>query len=324
VKRALRNSGIALGCLIALLALVGSGYEHVARRRIEAAYPATGRMIDVGGRGLQLDCRGRGSPAVVFESGRDLYGALSWYRVQDEVASFTRACSYSRAGILWSDPTHGPHTGEAEADDLHAALQKAGEAPPLVLVGQSAGGINILIYTQKFGAQVAGLVFVDASHPEQFPRLKSAIGMEAPSPNLAMKAMKSLEWTGLPRLVVPEPDPGAPLAMRTISAYTPTSMVAAINEMEADTETFAAARGAKATVGDRPLYVLTAGQPPPGVPNGFEKVWRELQDDEASWSSQSEHQIVLDSHHDIQFEQPQRVVGAVRWTVDRVRQTSAK
>lgn len=88
----------------------------------------------------------------------------------------------------------------------------------------------------------------------------------------------------------------------------------------ADGETFAAAESAKDIVGSRPLFVLTAGLPPPGVPKHFEQVWREMQDEEASWSSDSLHEVVADSHHYIQQEQPERVVAAVRWTVDRVRE----
>jgi pimeloyl-ACP methyl ester carboxylesterase len=321
VRRTLRGAGIVIASFILLFTIAGATYEFYERARTREAYPPVGRMIDIGGRSLQLDCRGAGTPIVVFESGRDLNGSLSWYRVQDEVASFSRACSYSRAGILWSDPTAGPHTGEAEAVDLHLALEKAGERPPYVLVGHSAGGINVLIYTRKFGTEVAGLVLVDASHPEQWVRLKNELGMDPPSPSPFLRVVKSLAWTGLVRLTSPKPDPAAPKAMRTIAAYTPTSLAGALDEMASDAETFKAADGAKAIVGTRPLYVLTAGMPPPDVPADFEAVWQKLQNEEVTWSPNSEHQVLADSHHYIQLEQPERVVGAVRWTVDRLRQT---
>lgn len=220
-------------------------------------------------------------------------------------------------------PTPGPHTGKAEAFDLHAALEKGGEHPPFVLVGHSAGGINVIIYTRYFGSEVAGIVFVDASHPEQFNRLKKVLGMDPPSPATTAKILKSLSWTGIVRLMSPNPDPAAPRAMKIISAYAPVSFGVAIEEMEADSETFAAAEDAKSVVGSRPLFVLTAGIPAPELPKNFEVVWQKMQDEEAAWSSVSEHEIVADSHHYIQLEQPERVVAAVRWTIDRVRAQQA-
>ena len=43
----------------------------------------------------------------------------------------SRACAYSRAGILWSDPARGAFEPQEVARDLHAALQAAGEKPAL-------------------------------------------------------------------------------------------------------------------------------------------------------------------------------------------------
>ena len=308
--------------LISLAVVISTAYESRARARTRSEFPPLGKLIDIGGRKLQLDCRGTGSPTVVFESGRDLNGSESWFRVQDDIAKVTRACTYSRAGLLWSDPTRGPHTGKAQAFDLHAVLQQAGEQPPFVLVGHSAGGINVLLYTKYFGSEVAGIALVDASHPQQFARLKNQLGMDPPTPGITEKALKRLSWTGLTRLMSDKPDPSAPRPLQIVAAYAPTSLGAAIEEMEADTETFAAAVDAR-VLGSRPIFVLTAGLPPPGLPAGFEAIWQQLQKEEAAWSSVSEHQVVQDSHHYIQMEKPDRVIAAVLWTVDRVRTQQA-
>jgi hypothetical protein len=76
-------------------------------------------------------------------------GSLSWYLVHDRVAAFARACAYSRAGILWSDSKDPPNTAKGAAQDLHSLLLRAaGKRGPFVLVGYSAGGPGILVYTQ--------------------------------------------------------------------------------------------------------------------------------------------------------------------------------
>src|SRR5918996_1239558 len=61
-----------------------------------------GRLIDVGGFRLHLNCSGEGSPAVILDAA--LGGSsLSWALVQPEIAKLTRVCAYDRAGFGWSE-----------------------------------------------------------------------------------------------------------------------------------------------------------------------------------------------------------------------------
>src|ERR1039457_1199458 len=94
-------SSLVIFTLIVLAIIVGVGYEMMARNRAARDFPPLGKLVDIGGRPIQLDCRGSGSPTVVFESGLDMMGSLSWSAVHDEIAKTTRACAYSRAGIMW-------------------------------------------------------------------------------------------------------------------------------------------------------------------------------------------------------------------------------
>ena len=164
IKKALTVGGLAVLALILFAMIVGFTYERSARNRAAAEFPPPGKMIDIGGRRIQLDCRGTGTPTVVFESGLDINGSLSWDMVQDTIAQTTRTCSYSRAGIMWSDRSDRHQNGKAIAEDLHAALAEAGEKPGFVLVGHSLGGPYIMTFTKYYGAEVAGLVFVEPLH----------------------------------------------------------------------------------------------------------------------------------------------------------------
>ena len=60
---------IGLVGLVVLLGLLGAVYESVAEAADARAYPAPGRMIDVGGYRLHVNCIGTGTPTVVIESG---------------------------------------------------------------------------------------------------------------------------------------------------------------------------------------------------------------------------------------------------------------
>jgi pimeloyl-ACP methyl ester carboxylesterase len=152
--------------LLVLLALAGAVYEKRASARGRRLYPPPGRLIDIGGYRLHLLCSGEGSPTVVLDYG--LIGSyLSWRFVQPEVARFTRVCAYDRAGYGWSDRSPRPRTPEVMAEELHTLLERAGEKPPFLLVGHSAGGFNVIAYAHRYPDQVAGAALVDASYPDQ-------------------------------------------------------------------------------------------------------------------------------------------------------------
>ena len=53
-------------------------------------------------------------------------------------------------------------------DELRRLLTHAGIAPPYVLVGHSFGGLVIRAFARAFPADIAGLVFVDPLHPEEW------------------------------------------------------------------------------------------------------------------------------------------------------------
>jgi pimeloyl-ACP methyl ester carboxylesterase len=131
---------------------------------LTAPYSAKGRTVDIGGRSIYLDCRGDGSPTVVLEAGMGS-GAGSWGTVLDELAATTRTCAYDRPGLGSSDP-RGRHTLADTATDLRQALEVAGETAPFVLVGHSHGGDYIRVFTDRYRADVAGIVLVDTFDPD--------------------------------------------------------------------------------------------------------------------------------------------------------------
>src|SRR5262249_40067923 len=81
--------------------------------------------------------------------------------VQPRIASFTRACSYDRAGAGFSGPGPMPRTTERIATELHSALINAGITGPYVLVGSAFGGDHVRAFADLFPGDVAGLVMVD-------------------------------------------------------------------------------------------------------------------------------------------------------------------
>src|SRR5579863_3301272 len=124
-------------------------------------YAKPGQIVSAGGGArLNLYCLGSGSPTVVFDAGHQDW-APAWAVVQREVATWARACSYDRAGAGFSDAGPMPRTSVRIADELHAALHKAGITGPYILVGHAFGGINVRTFAYRYMPEVAGLVLID-------------------------------------------------------------------------------------------------------------------------------------------------------------------
>lgn len=324
---------------LALLAagslLVGSGYEQLARWNTYRQFPMPGRMVDVGGRRIQVDCRGTGSPTVVFQSGLDALGSLAWAAVHDSVAKTTRACAYSRAGIMWSDPSPMPVTSIAVANDLHNALAAAGESGPFVMVGHSLGGPYVMTFTRLYGTDVAGLVLVDPSHPDQIARLERATGTQVTPPTGALAFGSAVNRTGLVRALAGDIAPAhAPqIVHEAATAFIPQSVNSLLREARALPLSFVDG-GLDRKLGDRPLVVLSAmarlsddelkvQRLTRAQSDAFRIEWKALQEEESQWSTRGSHILVDDATHYIQFDRPDVVVGAVFDVVTAVRRASA-
>ena len=94
----LKKSVKVLSLVLAAMIVCGFVYERIGRKRDRERLPQIGRSVDIGGRSLNISCSGTGSPAVILDTGGDNPG-LALEQTQAEIAKFTQACWYDRAGI---------------------------------------------------------------------------------------------------------------------------------------------------------------------------------------------------------------------------------
>jgi pimeloyl-ACP methyl ester carboxylesterase len=118
-----------------------------------------------GGR-LHIQCIGHGSPAVVFETGFQDF-SFTWSEVQRRLSATTKVCVYDRAGYAWSDAGPEPRTLAQLNMELRELLRRQQVRPPYVLAGHSFGGNVVRSYAELYPKEIAGVVLVDAVHPEQ-------------------------------------------------------------------------------------------------------------------------------------------------------------
>jgi pimeloyl-ACP methyl ester carboxylesterase len=250
--------------------------------------------FDIGGRRLFLRCTGHHSPTVVFEGGL----THDWLALQTQLSGFTRVCSYDRPGgpQSRSDPAPFPRTARDFVADLHALLRAAHVPGPYVLAGHSNSGLFSLLYASTHPRQVAGLVLIDAVHPAT---IKRRLAMLKPlvSPQ-EWEALRQLMITVPPRLVDPE----------------------GIDIWTSERQTRKALR--RSPLRPMPLVVLAHGRPddpPPPFVEQEERLWRQLQRELAQLVPGGRLVVATESGHNIQDEQPELVLDAIRDVVLAVR-----
>jgi pimeloyl-ACP methyl ester carboxylesterase len=174
VAPALRRVLITTGVVLLFLTLVGATYQGVATALERRRFPHPGRLIDAGGHQLHLYCTGEGTPTVVLEAPA-LTMSAAWASVQAAVAKVTRACSYDRAGLGWSEAGDAPFSPDAAALELHAVLATAEERAPFAIAGAELGAALARIFASRYSNETAALVLVNV------PGATTARGTSTPS-----------------------------------------------------------------------------------------------------------------------------------------------
>jgi len=310
--------------LVALLLFAGFLYEQFALAGIATNFPPPGELVDVDGRQIHLHVQGQGSPTVIFESGLGEF-SLSWHGVAAEVAKSTQVITYDRAGLGWSEPALGPRDSDAVVKDLHAALKARGIEGPFVLVGHSAGGLHVRMYSYSYPEDVAGIVLVDSSHEEQWESYPPAVREQFEQVQEMVSLFSQTARFGLVRLLDSDPENGdIPKSIRN----TQKALSARQSQMNAVAEELAALRSsmqqtAEAAIpwGALPLEVLSAGKPSKMVDDANRKemsqIWVKLQSELAGRSTQSKHQTLEDAGHFIQNDRPDVVIESVLRVVEQ-------
>jgi len=307
-----RVTGVLVLC-VAVCAL-GASYQSIAQRRDLAAAPAPGRLIDVGGHRLHVWCEGHGMPVVLFDSSAG-GTALDWYRVLHDVASFTTACAYDRAGMGYSDVGPLPRTAGRIADELAELVHRSDLRLPVVAVGWSLSGWYVRTYATRHEPDVAGLVLVDASHEDQAARFEAAgihgrPSLVAPYLSIAAK-LGALRLIPNPYVTRPATVPEPIRKYVRATTYRPDYFQAAYQEELESRASADQVRSSRRTL-SVPVVVLTAGR---GPDNAMD-IWWALQRDLLRLSRRSCQMMATNSDHMIPEQAPDAVVRAVRVAID--------
>jgi len=299
-------------------------------------YPPPGELVDIGGFKLHLLTEGKSNvgPTVVFFHGAgDI--ALHWNLVLPKVGKFATAIAVDHAGEGWSDHGHGLALNQ-QAYDTYRALKKGGFKAPYIVVGHSLGGITANLFAAKYSEQVAGVVMVDATHPDVVLKIYN-------------KETKKMEWK---RMRLNADQPIKKVIMTPLSEPKETKSFQArkdfgdmldkfsdedkshfnwiYNErkwtyVKGQSNTFEAeimqdmyANKEKYSLGNIPLVVISGGNK--DTPDGDEnwtseqlvKHSKKLQKELLNLSTNNKHIIAKKSGHNIHIDEPEIIVKAIK------------
>jgi pimeloyl-ACP methyl ester carboxylesterase len=317
---------ISIFMLVVLVLVLGTAVAGaVAKSNLAKQNPAPGRLVDVGGYRLHLNCVGEGSPTIILEAGQGDY-SLFWAYVQPEIAKTNRVCSYDRAGYGWSETSPHPRTSNSQVKELHTLLVNAEVEGPYVLVGHSLGGMLVRVYAHNYADEVVGMVLVDSFHEERYVRIPELLTLNQKAAE-QMRMFSILTSTGIMALVPQSiPNRGLPAdAYAQYQAITATTgyFESFIAEVTASEERNAEARALHMTsLGNMPLIVLSAGHGDAVASFSDaenQNYLAELQVEQselAALSSNAQLVIAEQSGHNIQLDQPDLVIDAVRQIIE--------
>jgi pimeloyl-ACP methyl ester carboxylesterase len=289
---------------VATLVLANASVAHMDAQGSPAS-PLPGQLVDVDGHRMHIRCVGpaNATPTVVLEAGGGGF-STSWSRVQELLSANVRSCAYDRAGLGLSEPGPAPRTMRQEAFELRELLAATHVARPLVLVGHSVGGINMRIYAERYGTDVAGLVLVDPTHE-----------------STVLYNTRVARWARIRELATGRAIPEPRREGKAAAGYDPDADYFA-DELQA---LFESRRTNPQPLGDRPLFVIAAGRRPP-PPGTSDSLWGELKREKeaqvldlAALSRNAKFVVDSASGHQIPSDNPALVARAIEAVVDAVR-----
>ncbi len=255
-----------------------------AAARTEA--PAQDGRIAVGGHQVQAEQQGSGRYTVIFESGFGT-GLETWRKVAPAVAKSAHVMTYARAGHGKSDPRPEPRSILESSRELDQLVAAAKLKPPFILVGHSYGGLLARAFALRHPGEVAGMVLVDPADERFNPALRKLDARRAADDDRQFNALVPPKFREEYLALLPVLDAGrlpAPLDGKLPDV--PVVVLTSVQQVE------------------KPEFFLQSVE--------AVAVKRDLHADFLRQFSDGSQVLTLRSGHNIQQEEPELVIEAVR------------
>jgi pimeloyl-ACP methyl ester carboxylesterase len=114
---------------------------------------------------------GEGDPTIVLFSGAGM-SLQGWEPLYPGIEKLGTVFGWNRFGLQGSDPPPARQTGGVVLASMRELLGYSGLAPPFVLVAHSLGGLFANLFARLHPHEVAGVLLLEATHPDDQEVLK--------------------------------------------------------------------------------------------------------------------------------------------------------
>ncbi|MGG3928234.1 alpha/beta hydrolase [Metabacillus fastidiosus] len=234
---------------------------------------------------LQYSISGKGRLNIVLINGGS--GPIEgWMKILPEISEFSSVFSYNRFGVTGSDKPKEAQDGITIVETLREALTIAGFEPPFLLVGHSLGGLYANLYGRLYPNEVAGVVFLESSHPKDII-LNEYQGSGVKAINKIFTMLDSL----FPH-----------------KQFNETNFVKKTVDQMEQIDAFP----------DIPVFVITGGKENRMIPEEARKKRLEHQLELLSLSKNSKHIVAEKSGHFPQLSEPKIVIDTIKDCVEEI------
>lgn len=248
--------------------------------------PPSLERIAVGAYQMQMAEQGSGRYTVIFESGFAT-GMGTWRKVAPELAKSAHVVTYSRAGLGASQARPEPRTMLQSSLELDQLIASAKLKPPFILVGHSYGGLLARAFAVRHPEQVAGMVLVDPADERFNPALRRLDAKRAAEDDRQFEALVPEKFRAELKLLQPVLDSGVlPAPLDGKLPDVPVVILTSVQQV------------------DKPEFFLQSVE--------AVAIKRNLHADFLRRFSDGSQVQTLKSGHNIQQEEPELVIAAVK------------
>lgn len=303
-------------------------YENTQRKSVLKKYPLPGQMVDLGTHKIHVRIIGEGNVTILMDAGAGELGSYGYLPIETKLATYAKVVLYDRAGCNWSEKSNTVRNPDNIAKELHEVVKQLGITGPVVLVGHSQGGLNMMRYASLFREEVNGLVLLDAAHPEAYAKIPADVKQTLIKAQGSIELVNLMAKMGFLRLMMPpdamqlpEPVKGTDnkaLAL-LLTDFFPQTMNNCIYPEHKDGVVNSGLTMDDLFLDSLPVRILSASGSmigPHGAPPGWNeeleakqiKYWTEMQQGLLQLSTNSKQEVLPEAGHGMHFKEPGPVI----------------
>ena len=185
--------------LVIFLITLGALFQVISEFIDNRSYTQSGKMYDMDGYKLHLNCTGTGNVTIILESDFQ-FPSLQWDPVQRELAKYTQVCSYDRSGLGWSEKSPIARESQLVIEEEYKLLRKGNIENPLIIVGNGNATLITRLFANRYPENILGIVLINPTLEHNNDQTDHTFFGSSAYTNLKYQSATLATWLGITRM----------------------------------------------------------------------------------------------------------------------------